>query len=305
MEKVLIVGGSGMVGNQLQKKLINRGYSVAILGRAKHKLPEVKSYIWDIKQKTIDEEAIKTADYIVNLAGAGIADARWTDSRKETILSSRVDSTTLLIQTLIKTNSKPKAYISASAVGYYGAITSQKIYTEEDLPSADFLSTTCQSWENSSNPILDLKIRRVLIRIGVVLSNKGGALAKLKIPFKFGLGSAVASGQQYIPWIHIDDLCESFIKAIEDSKMNGIYNAVAPNPETNKSFSSILAKVLNKPFWMPNVPQFVLQLLMGEMSVIITKGSQVSCKKLLATGFHFKYPTLTEALNNLVANNEN
>jgi uncharacterized protein (TIGR01777 family) len=305
MEKVLLVGGNGLVGTQLRKKLITKGYSVSILGRSKSILENVESYLWDVDSKKIDEKAITSTDYIINLAGAGIADNRWTDSRKKIIISSRVDSTKLLVETIKKTNSTPKAFISASAVGYYGAITSDKILSENDIPSGDFLSNCCQLWENSSKDLEALNIRRVIIRVGIVLSNKGGALTKMTPPFKLGFGSAIASGKQYIPWIHIDDLCEIFIKAIENQKMKGAFNAASTTPITNNEFSSTLAKTLKKPYWLPNIPRFIIKLLLGEMSVLITEGSRVSSNKILATGFTFKHSNLESVLINLLSKKGN
>jgi len=302
MKRVLIAGGSGMVGTQLKTKLLEKGYKVSILGRSPSKSDNINSYLWNITTKTINEKAITTADYIINLTGAGIAESRWTASRKETIISSRVDSTELLIHTIKKTQSTPKAFISASAVGYYGATTSDKIFTEEDLPGNDFLSKSCQLWEGSSKKNENKNIRQVILRIGIVLSDKGGALAKITTPFKFGLGSAIATGKQYMPWIHIDDLCNIFIKAIEDEQINGTYNAVSPNPTTNNEFSKTLTKTLNKPFWLPNIPKFILKIALGEMAIIITEGSRASSKKLLSSGFKFEYPTLKKALNNLFNN---
>ncbi|MDG1477876.1 MAG: TIGR01777 family oxidoreductase [Vicingaceae bacterium] len=302
MKRVLIAGGSGMVGTQLKTKLLEKGYKVSILGRSSSKLDNVNSYLWNIHAKTIDEKAITSADYIINLAGAGIADSRWTTSRKEIIISSRVDSTELLIHTIKKTKSTPKVFISASAVGYYGATTSDKIFNEEDLPGNDFLSKSCQLWEDSSKKNENKNIRQVTLRIGIVLSDKGGALVKMITPFKFGLGSAIATGKQYMPWIHIDDLCNIFIKAIEDEQINGTYNAVSPNPTKNNEFSKILAKTLNKPYWLPNIPKFTLKIALGEMAIIITEGSRVSSKKLLSSGFKFEHPSLKKALNNLFNN---
>lgn len=300
MKRVLIAGGSGLIGSQLQTKLLTKGYIVSILGRSKPKIENVNSVLWDIKSKTIDEKAITSADYIINLAGAGIANSRWTTSRKETIISSRVDSTELLIQTIIKTKSTPKAFISASAIGYYGAITSDKIFTEEDSPGNDFLSTSCKLWENSSKQLKELNIKRTIIRVGVVLSNKGGALSKMITSFKYGLGSAIASGKQYMPWIHIDDLCEIFIKAIEDKEMEGTYNAVSPSSTNNNEFGKSLSEVLGKPYWLPNIPKIALKIVLGEMAILITEGSRASCNKIQCKGFTFKYPTLKEALQNLL-----
>jgi len=305
MENVLLVGGSGLVGRQLRKKLILKGYSVSILGRSKSKLENVDSYLWDINSKTIDKNSITSADYIINLAGAGIADKRWSKTRKKIIISSRVDSTKLLVETIKKTTSTPKAFISASAVGFYGAITSDIILSEDDLPSDDFLSNCCQLWENSSKEIEALNIRRVIIRVGIVLSNKGGALTKMTLPFKLGLGSALASGNQYMPWIHIDDLCEIFIKAIEDQEIKGAFNATSPSPITNNDFSSTLVETLKKPYWLPNIPTFIIKLLLGEMSVLVTEGTRVSSKKILSTGFTFKYSKLESALISLLSKKGN
>ena len=300
MDRVLIVGGSGMVGAQLQKKLIERGYSVSILGRSKSKVDINCFFKWNIETKTIDEEAITSADYIINLAGAGIAAKRWTNARKKEIISSRVDSTKFLVETIKKTNSKPKAFISASAIGYYGAITSDKIFNENDSQSEDFLGTCCQAWEDASKEIVELNVRRTIIRIGIVLSNNGGALTKMLPPFKFGFGSAIATGKQYMPWIHIDDLCEVFIKAIEDSKMEGIYNATSPNPPTNNGFSIALAKVLKKPYFLPNIPSFLIKTALGERAVIALKGNKVSAEKIKAKGFKHEYLKLEDALINLL-----
>ncbi len=301
MNNVLLVGGSGLVGKQLQKQLILKGYSVSVLGRTIASSNKVKSYQWDLAKNLINEDAIIKADYIINLAGAGIADKRWSKTRKKELVDSRVNSTKLLVETIKKRNSKPKAFISASAVGYYGAINSDKIFSEDDLPTDDFLSNCCQLWENSSKDLESLKIRRIIIRVGIVLSNKGGALTKMITPFKLGFGSTIADGKQYMPWIHIDDLCEIFIKAMENNEMEGAYNAASPNPSTNNEFGSILAKTLNKPIWIPNIPTFIIKFLLGEMSVLVTEGSRVSSNKILATGFTFKHSNLESALIDLLS----
>lgn len=301
MDNVLLVGGSGLVGRQLQKHLTSKGYSVSILGRSISKLENVNSYSWNISSKTIDEKAITSADYILNLSGAGIADKRWSNSRKKIIISSRVDSTKLLIETIKKTNSKPKAFISASAIGYYGSTNSDKIFKENDLPSNDFLGNCCKSWEDSTNEVKTLGIRRTIIRIGIVLSRNGGALTKMITPYKYGFGSAIANGKQYMPWIHINDLCEIFITAIENKEMEGAFNAVSPEHITNKEFSISLAHRLKKQIWLPNVPKIIIQLILGKMSVIITNGSRVSSKKILDQGFNFKYSNLAHALDDILS----
>jgi uncharacterized protein (TIGR01777 family) len=300
MEKVLITGGTGLIGKYLSDKLVSKGYEVAFLSRKSSTSTSIKSYQWNVEQMTMDEEAISSSDYIVHLAGANIGEKRWTAKRRKEIVESRVNSGKLLYDTFKKSNSKLKAFISASAVGYYGAITSEKIYTEADAPRNDFLGKTCEKWEESISGFEKLGIRTVKIRTSLVLSKKGGALDKLIIPFKWGIGSPSGSGKQFMPWIHIDDLCGIYIKAIEDSKMQGVYNAVAPEHCTNKVFSKTLAEVLKKPFFFPNIPSFLLKLILGEMSDVILKGSRVSSEKISKAGYEFIYPKLKEALENVL-----
>lgn len=304
MEKVLITGGSGIVGKHLSHKLQERGYSVAILSRAKMPTAGVMVYTWNLYSNEIEEKAINNVDYIIHLAGANIGEKRWTKARKRLIVDSRVKTAELIFKKVKEQNKGLKAFISASAVGYYGTITSDKIFKETDLPSDDFLGNTCKEWESIVDRFKELKIRTVKIRTGVVLTEKKGALSKIIAPVKIGIGSAIGSGKQYMPWIHIDDLCEIYIKAIEDKQMNGAYNAVAPDHKTNKDFTKILASVLNKPFWFPKIPASLMKLIFGEMSVLLLKGSRVSADKILEAGFKFQFPDLKSALTNLIIKNE-
>ncbi|NOQ26973.1 MAG: TIGR01777 family protein [Bacteroidales bacterium] len=352
MTKILITGGTGLVGQHLSKMLLNKGYEVAILSLCKktpntaflscckQSLTKVSSLVsntskalsltlsyqrlekkavylptlpsrtksidnkipvfyWDINNNIIDKEAINSSNYIIHLAGVNIAGKRWTKNQKQGIVDSRVKSTELLFNN-IDPNHNLKAFISASAIGHYGAITSNHIFTETDSSADDFLGETCRLWEDSANKFQNLDIRTVKIRTGLVLSKQGGALSKMIKAFKLGIGSALGSGKQYMPWIHIDDLCEIYIKAIEDSEMNGAYNAVAPEHINNIAFSEKIAKQLKKPFWALRIPEFLFKLLFGEMADILLKGSRVSCDKIKATGYNFKYPTLKSALNNLL-----
>jgi uncharacterized protein (TIGR01777 family) len=300
MEKVLITGGSGLVGKHLSKKLKEKNFSVSILSTT-HKPGETHyTYLWNIDKNEIDEKAIDGIDYIVHLAGANIGDKRWTKKRKQLIVESRVKSTQLIFNTISGRNKKMKAFISASAVGHYGAITSDKIFTEEDDSANDFLGETCKLWEQAADQFNKLGVRVVIIRTGVVLTKQDGALAKMITPIKLGIGSELGNGNQYIPWIHIDDLCNIYIKAIEDIKMNGAYNAVAPEHKTNKEFNKSLAIILNRPFWFPNIPAFIIKLILGKMSDIVLKGSRASSEKIINTGFVFKFPDLKSALMNLI-----
>jgi len=299
MTKVLITGGSGLVGKELSKKLIEKGYEVLILSRNKSR-PEIpNTYYWNPEKEEIDSEAIANTDYIIHLAGANIGEKRWTTKRKQEILDSRVKTAELLLKKINETQAKPKAFISASATGYYGAITSDKTFVETDTPANDFLGKTCLNWEESADKFAETGIRTVKIRTGLVLTKKGGALEKMLVPVKLGLGSPIGSGKQYMPWIHIDDLCNIYMKAIEDTKMEGAFNAVAPEHITNKEFMKTLAEVLKKPFWFPNIPSFVLKIVFGEMSKIVLKGSKVSSEKIIKVDYRFEFTNLKDAFDDL------
>ncbi len=195
---------------------------------------------------------------------------------------------------------KPKAFISASAIGYYGAITAEKVFYETDLPASDFLGETCRLWEQSADKFKNSDTRVVKIRTGVVLAEQGGALSKMIVPVKLGFGSAIGSGKQYMPWIHIDDLCNIYIKAIEDIQMSGAYNAVAPQHTTNVEFTRALASILKKPFWFPAIPAFMLKMIFGEMAEMLLRGSRVSSEKIIKAGYKFKFANLQAALTDLL-----
>jgi len=300
MSKVLIAGGTGLIGSHLSNRFIEKGYEVAVLSRAESKQQKIQTYRWDPDKFEIDRDAIASADYIINLSGANIGEKRWTTKRKQEIKESRVKSGKLIFGELNKQNRNLKAYISASAIGYYGTVTSDKIFNESDPPGDDFLGWTCRAWEEVADRFKGAGIRTVKIRTGLVLTKQGGALSKMIIPVKTGFGSALGTGKQYMPWIHIDDLCGIYIKAIEDMQMAGAYNAVAPEYLTNKEFTQKAAKILNKPLWIPNVPAFVVKLVFGKMSEILLKGSRVSARKIQAAGYQFLYPGLEKALNQLL-----
>ena len=300
-KRILISGGSGLLGRALSDELLKNGHEVAWLSRTPGKYDKIKAYKWEIKSNTIDEGALNWADTIVHLAGAGVAEERWTDSRKEVILKSRTESTKLLFEKIQSLKTKPTAFFSASAIGFYGFDTGDQWMTEADDPKArDFISGVVRAWENEVDNISKLGIRTVKIRIGIVLSEKGGALEKMLPVFKLGAGAPLGDGKQYMSWIHIHDLCRMFLEAIENESWQGVYNGVAPNPVTNKTFSKNLAKTLKKPFFLPNVPSFALQLAMGEMSKIVLGGNRVSSNKVLEEGFDFKFEQLDKALSDLL-----
>lgn len=299
MAKVLITGGTGLVGKYLCKKLQGKGYDVAILSRARKKGTEIQTYTWDLNKNEIKKEAIDSADFIIHLAGADIGEKRWTTRRKFQIADSRIKTGQLIFNKISEQKKDLKAFISASAIGYYGTLTSDKIFSETDMHANDFLGQTCRKWEQMSDRFMNLGIRTVKIRTGVVLTKSGGALSKMIIPIRMGIGSAIGNGKQYLPWIHIDDLCEIYIKAIEDTQMIGAYNAVAPQHITNKEFTQTLAYILKKPFWFPNIPSLAMRILFGKRSEMLLKGSRVSSEKIIAAGFKFLFPDLETAMKQL------
>lgn len=302
MNKVLITGASGLVGSRLTELLLSKKMEVVHVGRTKRN-GSVPSFAWDVDKQQMDAKALAGVDTIVHLAGAGVADKRWTPTRKKEILDSRVQSTRLLYQILKEEKHSVKNIVSASAIGYYGFGLSDQLFTEDSQPGTDFLASVTTEWEKEVDAIRELEIRVVKIRIGIVLSNKGGALKEMARPIQFGVAAPLGTGQQVMSWIHIDDLCEMFCKAIQDRSLAGAYNGVAPNPVTNAELTKAIASILKKPLWLPNVPPFVLRLLVGEMADIVVNGSKVSAEKILATRFKFQYSQIDDALRNLLSKN--
>jgi len=248
MEKILITGGKGLVGVELSKKLLAEGYEVFILSRSRSVNPELKSFFWDFENKKIDKGALDHVDYIIHLAGENISEGRWTKKRRQQIIDSRIKSAEFLYNKLKENQQKLKGFFSASAIGYYGTETSEEIFYETNLASSDFLGQVCKEWEISSNKFKEIAERVAVFRIGVVLSHKGGAFPKMtKYIDKHKFISILGSGNQYMPWIHISDLANIFLKAIRETKIEGVYNAVAPQHITNKEFNTTLKEVANVP----------------------------------------------------------
>jgi len=300
-EVVLITGAGGSVAKVLAKKLENE-YTVRFLTRTKK---HENDFEWNIRKGTIDEKAFENISHIIHLAGANISEKRWTDERKKEIISSRVESAQLILKTLQQKNIQLKSFISASAVGIYGAITSEKIFKEEDERGNDFLSEVVVLWEKAADEFSEKNMaeRVVKIRTSIVLSEKEGALKKMAVPVKFGIGSPIGTGRQYIPWIHIDDLCSVYEFALKDENMSGAYNASAPQHTDNENLTKEIAEVLNKPMFMPNIPGFVMKLMFGELSVALLEGSRTSSEKLQNAGFQFNFPDLKNALEDLLRKN--
>jgi uncharacterized protein (TIGR01777 family) len=301
-KNILISGGSGFIGKHLTELLIEKGFSVSILSRSdKKNTADISYFKWDVANQTIDEAAVLNADYVIHLAGENIAEKRWTAKRKLAIIDSREKSTQLIYSVLKKNNKKLDAFISASAVGIYGAVNGEEICTEETPLAHDFLGSTCQKWEGALDFIEYLHIRTVKIRTGLVLGKEDGFLKKLIPIFKWRLGAALGSGKQYMPWIHVDDLCNVYYHAIVNATMVGPYNAAVNDNTNNTIFSKTLAKVLGYSIWLPNVPAFLIKLGMGEMAKIVLTGRRVSSDKIEETGFQFKFKNLEEALKDCLA----
>lgn len=302
MDTVLITGGTGLIGRALTSLLLEKGYKVIVLSRKKMSSdhPQLRYAPWDPSRKTLDTTALQEADHIIHLAGAGVADARWTAARKQEIINSRVQSSQLLYDQLSQHPNKVRKVISASATGYYGAFTDHA-FTENDPPANDFLGTTCQAWENSVRQIETLGKKVIIFRTGIVLSLKGGALKEFYKPLKFGFASVMGSGDQFVSWIHLQDIVRLYFNAIVNDNLNGVYNAVAPQPVTNQELVFSLARAAKgNSFITIHVPAFALKLALGEMSVEVLKSVKVSSAKIQQTGFQFSYPVITEAVAQII-----
>lgn len=296
-ETVLITGAGGSIARKLAETLQN-DFEVRFLTRKK-KNPN--DFEWDLKNKTIEEKALENVSHIIHLAGANIAEKKWTPERKQEIIQSRTDSAQLLSDTLQKKNIKLKSFISASGINYYGTKTTEKIFNENDSAGNDFLSKVVILWEKSADQFKENNVaeRVVKLRTAVVLTENEGALPKMSTPIKMGIGSLIGTGKQYMPWIHIDDICRIYEFALKNESLEGAFNAVAPEHATNQYLTKHIAEVLKKPLFMPNVPAFVLKLLFGELSVALLEGSRASSEKIQKAGFEFKFPKLENALRDL------
>lgn len=293
--RILITGGSGLVGKHLTRLLQHEGHEVAWLTRSASSQGSPRKFEWNIEQQTMDVNALVWADAIVHLAGAGVADKRWSDARKREILESRVQSTRLLYEHLKVTQHSVKQFISASAIGYYGFKTSDAWFDEQTPVGNDFLAEVTQKWEEEVEQFTHLGVNTSFVRIGIVLAKEGGALKEMLKP---PVISALGSGEQWIPWIHIQDLCRIFSHTLKEN-LSGVYNAVAPNPVNNLELSKALAKNYSKLFLPIPLPGFVLKLAVGEMAGMLLNGTRVKCDKIINTGFKFVYEELEDALKSL------
>ncbi|WP_341227002.1 TIGR01777 family oxidoreductase [uncultured Arcticibacterium sp.] len=298
--KYLITGGSGLLGKKLCKLLLKEGHKVAVLSRSKREDADIEYYQWDIGKGKIEAEALKNVDCLIHLAGAGIADEKWTDERKREIIDSRVKPLELLSKKFKEQGYFPETIVSASAVGIYGFDTGEMELTEESEKGQDYISEVVIKWEGAVNDFANAtKSRAVKLRIGIVLDKDGGALPQLALPVKLGVGSALGDGEQWLSWIHTDDLCQLFYQSSMDASFQGAFNAVAPKPVKNKEMVTVLGKVLKRPIWAPKVPGFVLKLILGDRAQLVLGGNKVSASKIESTGFLFKFPNLEQALTEI------
>ena len=305
MQTVLITGGTGMVGQSLTNTLIDQGYEVIVLTRSVKKSTRLHlTYaVWDIEKQFIDPIALGTADIIVHLAGENVAGKRWSVKRKKALVDSRVQSGALLVKALNENQHKVKTVIAASAIGWYGPDTPASLqngFIETDPADNAFLGETSRLWEQSMHPVTTMGIRLVTFRIGIVFNKRGGALAEFIKPAQFGLATIFGTGEQIVSWVHHLDLCKMILFAAQTPTMQGVYNAVSPEPVSNKNLIISIAKKM-RGFYIPiSVPEFILKIMLGEMSVEILKSAKVSSSKLQAVGFEFDYPTLDKALTQLL-----
>lgn len=302
MPTVLIGGGSGLIGTRLSEILNENGYTVWHLSRTLDPGAKYKTFHWDANEQQIDQEAVDGADYIINLAGAGIADQRWTNHRKQVIIDSRVDTTRLLRDAIQRSKRPVKAYLSASGANIYGS-RGDEVLSETHPAGEGFFGKSCLAWEAAAQEVADLGIRTVILRTGVVLSTKGGALPKMTMPMSFFAGVYFGDGRQWMSWIHIDDICRMYLHGIEDETLSGAFNAVSPNPMRNKDFIATAAEVRDKPVIMLPAPVFALKLALGEMSHAVLDSVRLSAQKILGSGFSFSFPELRSALTDVMKNN--
>ncbi len=299
MPTILIAGGTGLVGQRLSRLLRKKNYEVLHLSRRQNLSAEFPAYAWDPAAGTLDETALERADYIVNLAGSSVAEGRWTTARKRRIIESRVNGALLFKKFMAKKSPPLRAYLSASASGYYGNRDDDWL-SETDPPGEGFLPESVIAWEKAIGEVAQTGVRTVAFRIGIVLSSQGGALEKMLLPFHFFAGVYFGDGQQFYPWIHIDDLCRMFIEGIENERFSGAYNASAPQPASNRDLVAAAKEALGKPALLLPAPAFALRLAMGEMADMLLHGARVSSEKIGKAGFGWQFPELVPALKDVL-----
>lgn len=300
--KVGITGGSGFIGKLLTRELCNKGHEVIIFSR-KNTLPSFFKTLSNIHLITTNlpsSNDLEGLDGLINLTGESILGTKWDLAGKKSLWNSRVDYTKYLVDNLLKTKKKPSFFIAGSAIGFYGMYENEiPVCTEDSIAGSDFLADLCKNWEIESTRAVDLGIRTTIIRTGIVLDPNDGALKQMIVPFKLFTGGPIGNGRQYMSWIHREDMIGAIIYLLENPSLSGIYNMVAPNSVSNEVFSNMLGETLNRPSFF-RVPGIALNLIYGEASLILTKGQNVKPKRLIESGYQFKFPELKQALKSLL-----
>lgn len=292
---ILIGGGTGLIGRRLSELLTEEGHTVLHLSRSPRPDSEYTTYQWDVSAGKIDEEAVVRADYVINLAGAGIADQAWSEKRKNEIIESRTDSTLLFKKTFKRLKEYPRLYLSASAVGYYGD-RGDKLLPESAAPGKGFLSRSCVLWEEAVGEVAALGIPTFILRTGVVLSTRGGAFPEFAGPTRFGISPYFGRGKMWYSWIHIDDLCRMYLHAIRKGDLAGVFNGVAPNPVRNREMAQLIPRAMGRKALPVPAPTPAIYLALGERAHVVLDSARCSAEKILATGYDFQFPQLTEAV---------
>ncbi|MDO8368164.1 MAG: TIGR01777 family oxidoreductase [Saprospiraceae bacterium] len=295
---ILIAGGTGLIGSRLAEMLSNQGHTVRLLTRSPKGSGE---FFWNPAANEIENAALQDLDVVVNLAGASIADKRWTPARKKELVESREQSAAVLFREMERMPRRPKAYLSASAIGYYG--NSRELWMLEDTAPVDqsFMMECCQKWESAADQMTTLGIRTVKFRIGVVMAKEGGALAEIVKPLRFGLGAYFGNGQAWWSWVHRDDVCRAFLWAIDNQSVEGVFNLVSPTPARGKDLVKATAKAMHQLAVFLPAPAFILRLILGEMSAVILNSNRISSEKLTQAGFEFQWPEINTALRDIFA----
>ncbi|GAB6282901.1 MAG: TIGR01777 family oxidoreductase [Ignavibacterium sp.] len=302
-KKIIITGASGLIGRNLFTELIKRNYSVSVITTNKNKSKLLFSkaeniFEWNELEQNDFLDYLQNVNCIIHLSGANIANKRWNTKYKEEIFNSRIQTTKKLVDTISHSERKLKSFICASATGYYGN-RKDELLTEESTCGDDYLSFVCKNWEEEASKVEQFGIRRVSIRTGIVLSNENGALKRMLTPYKIFIGGPLGNGKQWFPYIHIDDIVNVYLFALENEMINGAVNAVSKNLLTMKEFATELGKVLNRPSIF-SVPKFALKIILGESSESILASQKVYPQKLIVNGFNFKFDNLEKALRNLI-----
>ncbi len=301
--KVLITGATGFVGSGLVDKFLKRNFSVNVLTRnvprAAVKFGDKVDYFkWEPIDEIAPTGAFKNVDAVIHLLGENIAGKRWSEKVKKEVYDSRIIGTENLIEGLVASEQKVKTFVSTSAIGIYGVREDEDISEEEKIIPRDFLSKLCIDWEKAVDENLPAGIRKCIMRVGIVLGRNGGALSKMELPFKCGVGGVVGSGKQMMSWIHVEDLRELYFDAVKKEEFTGVINATAPNPVNNKTFTKSLGKVLSRPTIFP-LPSFAAEVALGELSTILLDGQKVLPKRALELGYNYQYPKIDKALEHL------